>query len=145
MSAYGPLHKFFGELPAFLFAWLTILLLKPSSLSISGLAFGQYLIAPIIEYFGFCDDFQSSQEYDLCKKLLAVIFACGIATVNVLSVNGATRVQIVFTGAKISTMIIIIVIGIYNMSRGQFGAIRGDWEESGSIGPIAVSFYSGLW
>lgn len=43
-------------------------------------------------------------------------------------------------------MVIIIVIGIYNMARGQFGAIRGDWEESSQdYGAIAVSFYSGLW
>ncbi|XP_035709913.1 b(0,+)-type amino acid transporter 1 isoform X2 [Folsomia candida] len=146
MAAFAPLHRFFGELPAFLFAWLTVLLLKPSSLSISGMAFGQYALSPFLTYFEFCEDFVTTWQYDICKKMLAVCFAGAIATVNILSVNGATRVQIVFTGAKIATMIIIIVIGIYNMAHGQFGAISGDWADSShDYGTIAVSFYSGLW
>lgn len=132
------------------------------------MAFGQYAISPFLEYFGFCDDFIETWQYDLSKKLLAVVFACtsnispfsiiylinkimfcgsgAIAAVNVLTVKGATRVQIVFTGAKITTMVIIIAIGIYNMTQGHFGTEYNDWSETtGDIGIIGISFYSGLW
>lgn len=67
-----------------------------------------------------------------------------IAGINILSARLATKAAIVFLIAKVSTMAIMIGIGIYNMSSGEFGALSAGWQPTNkSVGDIAVSFYSG--
>ena len=69
-----------------------------------------------------------------------------IAFVNICSAKFATRVQIFFTGTKITAMVVLIGIGIYNVSRGQYGGIPMEFDtSSASYGDIAMAFYSGLW
>ncbi len=60
LEAFGPLHAFLGPLPAFLFAWVVVFLLKPSSLAILSLSFAKYLTLPILQAAGVCydDDFE---------------------------------------------------------------------------------------
>jgi L-type amino acid transporter 9 len=72
-----------------------------------------------------------------------------IAGVNIYSAKLATRVAIVFLVAKLSAMGLMIGIGVYNASRGEWGALDlngTSWDKGDtSIGKIAASFYSGLW
>ncbi|OXA52359.1 b(0,+)-type amino acid transporter 1 [Folsomia candida] len=149
MDTFSKMHPFFGPLPAFMFSWLTVLLLKPSSLAIISLAFGQYSLYPLLSTSNFegCN-FDKSTEYDMAKKLLAVFLAFLIAAVNIFSAKLATRVAIVFLVAKLSAMGLMIGIGIYNVSKGEWGALdlNETWDKGdASVGDIASSFYSGLW
>lgn len=73
-------------------------------------------------------------------------FLVTIAIINILSARVATKVQIVFTASKITAISIMIGIGVYNMVRGEFGALSGGFDKSDAgVGVIATSFYSGLW
>ena len=56
LEAFGHTHKFFGPILAFIFAWVTIFLLKPSSLAILSLSFAKYLSSPILTAVDFCPD-----------------------------------------------------------------------------------------
>jgi amino acid transporter len=72
-----------------------------------------------------------------------------IAGVNIISAKFATQVAIVFMVAKLSAMAIMIGVGIYNISNGEWGALdlNGTTWDAGdaTIGDIAASFYSGGW
>lgn len=50
------MHKFFGPIMAFIFAWVVVFLLKPSSLAILSLSFAKYLCSPILQALEFCED-----------------------------------------------------------------------------------------
>ena len=78
MDAFSPLHRFWGEVPAFLFAWMTATLLKPSSLAILALSFGQYTILPIINSQDICKTWTDELDYKTAHKLLAVICVCNL-------------------------------------------------------------------
>ncbi|CAG7731873.1 unnamed protein product, partial [Allacma fusca] len=146
MAAYTPLHRFFGELPAFLFAFMTVTLLKPSSLAIISLTFGQYAMEPILKAMGADEAFKSTAEYDYARKCLAAVVALFIGFVNVYSAKIATRIQIFFTGAKITAMLILIGVGVYNVANGEYGGIPMEYDtSSANYGQIAMAFYSGLW
>lgn len=75
MATFPPLSKIFGELPGFLYAWVTVLLLKPSSFTILSLAFGKYALYPILKMDRFCKAFQNDDDFKLAVKLLAVAIA----------------------------------------------------------------------
>ncbi|CAL8113068.1 unnamed protein product [Orchesella dallaii] len=147
MATFPPLNRFFGEIPGFLFAWATVLLLKPSSLSIVSLAAGKYALYPLLRMDRYeCKNFEDDNDFKYAVKLLAVVVASLIAAVNIISARLATKAAIVFLFAKVSTMAIMIGIGFYNMGKGDFGALTGGWDPTNkTVGDIAVSFYSGLW
>lgn len=135
LEAFGPTHSFFGPIPAFLYSWLTIFLLKPSSLAVLSLSFAKYLTTPIFTATGFCEDPDLTYVITrlvagLCiGKFVTYFFQTyllidhvdlGVITfVNCYSVTLATRVQNVFTIGKLSAMLIIIAGGLYNLSKGK--------------------------
>ena len=66
-AEYVYLLKGFGALPAFLFSWTSVIVLKPSQVAIICLAFGAYVIEP---FFPGCGDRQDLQPV---VKLLAAL------------------------------------------------------------------------
>jgi L-type amino acid transporter 9 len=110
-----------------------------------------------------------------------------LASVNALSVRLASRVQVVFTAAKLLALVVIVIGGIVNMAQGQTSVhkhiidsniiqycsfvvmydrsktcmqisefirvvsggtkhIASGFEGTkGSIGPIALGLYNGMW
>ena len=44
---YAYLHEAYGPLPAFLFLWVAVVIIMPTSNAISGLAFSHYVLQPI--------------------------------------------------------------------------------------------------
>ena len=51
---YAYLLKAFGPLPAFLFAWMFVILLRPASVAIMALTCAKYIIVPAFE--GSCEE-----------------------------------------------------------------------------------------
>ena len=74
LEAFGPMHKFFGPILSFLFAWVTVLLLKPTSLAINSLSFSKYLLEPILNGVGFCMD--EHYLYYVLTRVTATVFIC---------------------------------------------------------------------
>lgn len=62
--AFAPLSRYFGELPAFLFSWMSVVVLKPVSVTVIAMAFSEYLLSPF---------FTSCQPPSLAVKLLAAV------------------------------------------------------------------------
>lgn len=58
----------------------------------------------------------------------------------------ATRVQNIFTAAKLIAILIIIVGGVVKLAQGNTQYLATGFEGSTkSFGDIATAFYSGLW
>lgn len=67
-TAFGPLNSKIGELPAFLFSWTSVVVLKPSSFAIISLAFAQYIMSPFFDV--------DCGPPTLVVKLLTVVTMC---------------------------------------------------------------------
>ncbi|XP_065569910.1 b(0,+)-type amino acid transporter 1-like isoform X6 [Artemia franciscana] len=148
----GKLKDFFGPLPSFLFAWVTVLLLKPSSYAILTLSFSTYTLSPIFTYVGACAvDEEHKFLESIARKLLAAACIASITFINCYSVSLATKVQNIFTAAKLIAIFIIICGGIYMIALGNVSYLSTGFEPfDPSLSPttfsdIATAFYSGLW
>ncbi|GFY60167.1 y+L amino acid transporter 2 [Trichonephila inaurata madagascariensis] len=126
----------FGELPAFLYLWVFIVIIGPVGNAIAALAFANYVLQP---FFPTCLIPQSA------VRLIAGLILCLLTYINCRNVTWATRVQDVFTFAKVAALIIIIIAGAYHFCMGNTqnfdNAFQGTTTDPGYI---ALSFYSGL-
>ena len=78
--------------------------------------------------------------------LIPLLFSVLVAFVNVFSVTLATKVQNVFTVAKLVAMLIIIVGGFVMLAQGSTQNLATGFESTtDSPGQIALAFYSGFW
>ena len=138
LEAFGPTHKFFGPMLAFIYAWVSVFLLSPSSVAILALSFAEYVSSPILTAINFCPD---SYLYYVINRLIASLcigiklyyqtwnnessrhifhfFTGLIAFVNCYSVTAATRVQNIFTVAKLAAIAIVIGGGLYYLGLGN--------------------------
>ncbi|XP_076032329.1 L-type amino acid transporter sobremesa isoform X8 [Oratosquilla oratoria] len=127
----------FGHLPAFLFAWVTIILLKPAMLAIICLSFAKYLVE------AFATDCEPPAT---AINILGALTIVLITFINSYSVNLATKVQNIFTAAKLVAIVIIVVGGMIKLAQGNTQYLEKGFEGSTtSAGNIATAFYSGLW
>ncbi|XP_042207769.1 b(0,+)-type amino acid transporter 1-like isoform X6 [Homarus americanus] len=127
----------FGHLPAFLFAWVSIILLKPAMLAIICLSFSKYLV----------EAFATNCEPPLMAiQLLGALTIVLITFINSYSVNLATKVQNIFTAAKLLAILIIVIGGVVKLAQGNTQYLATGFKGStSSLGDIATAFYSGLW
>ncbi|XP_028966816.1 b(0,+)-type amino acid transporter 1 [Galendromus occidentalis] len=127
-----------GDIPAFLYAWTTCLLLKPASLGITTQSFAKYMLTPLYLY---CDDTPA-----LPTKLLAIWTIILVTIANCWSVTLAARIQNVFTVAKIFALICIIFGGMWELAQGQTEYLESGFDgTSWSFSDIASAFYSAMW
>jgi len=136
---YKVAHQHVGNIVAFLFAWVNITLLKPSSIAIISLVFAEYVSVPMFDACG---------PPDVVKKLLAIILLIVLTILNCISVKAATRAQNVFTIAKIVALIMIIIGGFIKLSEGRTNFLSTTTSFTSTTATptsIALAFYSGLW
>ncbi|XP_066983939.1 b(0,+)-type amino acid transporter 1 isoform X1 [Macrobrachium rosenbergii] len=127
----------FGHLPAFLFAWVSIIILKPAMLAIICLSFSKYLVE------AFSTDCEPPR---MAIQLLGGLTIVLITFINSYSVTLATKVQNIFTAAKLVAILIIVIGGIIKLAQGNTKYLARGFEGSTtSIGDVATAFYSGLW
>jgi len=98
LSAFGPLNKHVGNIPAFLFAWVNMMLLKPASVAIITLTFATYCMQPF---------------YDVCsppasaKRMLAILCVCKYQDIWARLITAVISLQFTLFGlAKTSKCII---------------------------------------
>ncbi|XP_077982159.1 b(0,+)-type amino acid transporter 1-like isoform X2 [Glandiceps talaboti] len=136
-AEYPYLFEAFGPILAYLYAWISVVILKPASVAAIALAFGAYAAEP---FYGGCG------APDIVVKLLAAASIFIITWVNCYSVKWATSVQNVFTAAKLACIVIIIMIGFVRLGQGHTEYLTKSFEGSSSKGfAYAVAFYQGLW
>ncbi|KAF0293205.1 b(0,+)-type amino acid transporter 1 [Amphibalanus amphitrite] len=135
---FGPLHRFFGPLPAFLASWSINLITKPASTAILSLAFAEYCVQPFF-----------SVE---CPPPPAVIplvaaAACWLITIaHCYSVRMGTGMQNLFTVSKLSAVALVVAGGVYSLYQGNTRHLATGFQGStSSASDVATAFYSGLW
>ncbi|XP_042207764.1 b(0,+)-type amino acid transporter 1-like isoform X1 [Homarus americanus] len=133
-------RTWWGPIPAFLYAWVSMFLLKPSSLAIICLTCAEYFVRIFNTGSSDC------APPDLAVKLFAVFVIILITFINSYSVNLATKVQNIFTAAKLLAILIIVIGGVVKLAQGNTQYLATGFKGStSSLGDIATAFYSGLW
>ncbi|KZC13280.1 B(0,+)-type amino acid transporter 1 [Dufourea novaeangliae] len=139
-AEYAYFMDAFGAPPAFLFSWVSTLVLKPSQMAIICLSFAQYAVE------AFAADCDPPEEVVKVVALLAIIL---ILLVNCYSVNLATGVQNAFTAAKLIAILVVIAGGSYKLIQGNTQHLKGAFDtidgNTVNIGRLATAFYTGLW
>ncbi|XP_013098650.1 b(0,+)-type amino acid transporter 1 isoform X1 [Stomoxys calcitrans] len=130
MDAYGPA-------PAFLFSWVSTLVLKPSQMAIICLSFAQYAVEAFVSE---CDPPMS------VVKMVALVAIVMILFVNCYSVNLGMAVQNVFTAAKLVAVLIVICGGAWKLIQGNTQHLANAFNgPTPNVGAVATAFYTGLW
>ncbi|XP_046734891.1 b(0,+)-type amino acid transporter 1 isoform X2 [Diprion similis] len=138
-AEYAYFMDAFGAPPAFLFSWVSTLVLKPSQMAIICLSFAQYAVE------AFVAECNPPEEVVKLVALLAIVV---ILLVNCYSVNLATGVQNAFTAAKLIAILVVIAGGSYKLIQGNTQHLRGAFdtaETTVNFGRLATAFYTGLW
>eukprot|EP00057_Strongylocentrotus_purpuratus_P031524 XP_784877.1 PREDICTED: b(0,+)-type amino acid transporter 1 [Strongylocentrotus purpuratus] len=135
------LNTTFGSSIAFVYAWVSITVIRPAGIAIISLTFGQYMVAPF--YTG-----EECGPPDSIAKLLAGCCIVLLAIINCYSLKAAARVQIIFTVAKILALIVIIILGFVEIAQGNTEYLDPKVSFKGSASNVAaygLAFYAGLW
>ncbi|KAK3893117.1 hypothetical protein Pcinc_003053 [Petrolisthes cinctipes] len=143
MEGFAPGDKrktWWGPIPAFLYSWVSVFLLKPSSLAIICLTCAEYFMRLFLTGGGNCIIDQTSVKLFAASVIILITF------INSYSVALATKVQNIFTAAKLVAILIIVVGGIISIAQGNTQYLNKGFEGSTqSFGNVATAFYSGLW
>ncbi|XP_021950140.1 Y+L amino acid transporter 2 [Folsomia candida] len=142
---YAYIFESFGELPAFLFMWVALIVIVPSGNAILSLTFSYYLLQPF---------WPDCQPPDLAVRLISAAVIGLLTAINCYNVKWGANLQTVFTATKIIALIVIIIAGLVVMCVGEvnnladpFAVTRKDTgveDQNGRLGNIALAFYSGL-
>ncbi|XP_020639949.3 b(0,+)-type amino acid transporter 1 [Pogona vitticeps] len=127
----------FGSLPAFLFAFTSVIVVRPASVAAVSLSFAEYTVAP---FYPGC----SSPE--VAVKCTAACCILLLTLVNCLSVRLATSVMNLFTAAKLLALLVIVVGGVVVLAQGQTQSFQNAFQNTKTgAGIIGIAFYQGLW
>ncbi|XP_008215356.1 Y+L amino acid transporter 2 isoform X1 [Nasonia vitripennis] len=131
---YAYIMETFGPFMAFIRLWIESMIVRPCSQAIVALTFSTYVLKP---FFPDCEPPQDA------ARLLAVCCICVLAFINCWDVKWATRVQDIFTYAKLLALFVIIGAGGYQLVNKQTQHFTFDGTTT-EVTQIALSFYSGL-
>ncbi|XP_071496803.1 Y+L amino acid transporter 2-like isoform X2 [Diadema antillarum] len=134
---YAYIMASFGGLPAFLLLWVTLIIINPTGQAIVALTFADYVIQP---FFTEVD----CPAPDSFVRIAAILCLALLTFVNSWSVPWATRVQDVFTVAKIIALLVIIGTGLVRIAMGHTENFQEPFKGSANGQSIALAFYGGL-
>jgi len=138
---YAYILKIFGGLLAFLRLWIAIVIIYPTNQAIIALTFSYYALFP---FFPTCDPPQ------VAVRLLAGVCVVILTWVNCKSVKWATSVQDIFTIAKLSALVVIIIAGLIEIFKGNYmylepsEAFKTVDSITPSAGSVALAAYQGF-
>lgn len=131
---YAYIMETFGPFAAFIRLWVECMIVRPCSQAIVALTFSIYVLKPF---------FPDCTPPGDAARLLAAACICTLAFVNCWDVKWATRVQDIFTYAKLLALFVIIAAGAYQLYRGHTEHFTFEGTKT-EVTSIALSFYSGL-
>ncbi|PIK41482.1 putative b(0,+)-type amino acid transporter 1 isoform X3 [Apostichopus japonicus] len=131
------LYDTYGPALGFLYAWVSTILMRPSSLSIISLTFAEYFVQP----FFAADDCDPPL---IVIKMMGCVCVILIVFVNCASVKAATNVQVIFTAAKLIALCIIIIVGFVELGKGNTEYLNPKTSFKGSSSNVfayGIAFY----
>lgn len=133
---YAYILESFGPLLAFLQLWVNLIIIRPTVQAIVALTFANYALKPV---YATCEPPQTA------AKLLATLCITFLAIVNACSVRWATRIQDLFTAAKLLALTIIIITGMTLIGLGNVEYFENAFEGTTTdVGKLSLAVYSGL-
>uniref|UniRef100_H3ATR4 Solute carrier family 7 member 5 n=1 Tax=Latimeria chalumnae TaxID=7897 RepID=H3ATR4_LATCH len=135
---YAYILEVYGDVAAFLKLWVEVLIIRPTSQYVVALVFATYILKP---------SFPECSVPEGAAKLLACMCLILLTFVNCVSVKAATKVQDLFTAAKLLALGIVIIFGFVQIYRGNIPYLQLDQAFQGSkagVDNIVLALYSGL-
>ncbi|XP_035902833.1 Y+L amino acid transporter 2 [Anopheles stephensi] len=132
---YAYLLVAFGPLVGFLRLWMALLIIRPTTQAIVALTFAQYAVRPF---------FEDCEAPESAVRLLAAVCLCFLTAINCISTKWAMKIQDVFTIAKLTALVSIILAGMYFMATESLDNFQNPWEGDYALSSLAYAFYSGL-
>lgn len=133
----------YGRPVGFLYAWTSILVVRSTGNAATAYTFGLYMAGPF--YGGEC------APPAIVIKLAGAALIIVLTLLNSFSVKASTKFQNVFTVAKFTAMVIIIIGGLTALARGNpigksnFNNAFGTGDLAAiTFGQISFGFYQGL-
>jgi len=133
---YAYIGEAFGGLPSFLYLWDAVFVFVPTTNAIMSLTVANYITQPF---------FKECEPPDISVRIIAALCITSLTWLNCHSMKVTTKLQNVFMVAKVSALIVVIVVGGFALARGGTSRFDNMWSGTNTEpGQIAVSFYSGI-
>lgn len=144
LECFRGMHKFWGPLPAFVCAWVYVVILRPAEIAVIVLTFAEYTLQLIAPWIGL--ENLDAQANDNILKLVSLIGLGLITFINMSSVKLYVRINNIFGVCKVIACLIIICGGVYELAIGNTKNITSGFKGTTSNpGFIALAFFNGLW
>ncbi|XP_036449269.1 b(0,+)-type amino acid transporter 1 isoform X3 [Colossoma macropomum] len=126
-----------GNLMAFLFAFMTNVVVRPASSAGQALAFAKNAVAPFYE---------ECPPPDVVVKSVAVIGLLLLTIVNCLNVRCSMVVTMYLMAAKFLALVVIVIGGVVVLVQGNTANLQNTFEGTNlSISGLGIAFYQCLW
>ena len=137
---YVFIREGWGKLPAFLYGWGELVILRAAALGGISLTFAEYLLRAL----GYDP---SAAPYDTYAHWVAAAALATMATINVLGVKWGSLVQNVTTIAKYGGLLLIVVLAFsLGLPRNGGANFSPAWPPgSFSVSTFGLALVSGLW
>ncbi|XP_046675823.1 cystine/glutamate transporter-like isoform X1 [Homalodisca vitripennis] len=114
-TAFRTCHPFFGELPAFIYFWITYTVIFPSATAVNAILFSEYsyeILQMFVNSQELCDEV-------ILKSILGASAILIVGALNCASVKLYIKSQDILTYTKMTIIVFIVGCGVYMFISGK--------------------------